>query len=99
MTIMTDSKTVKLTVQEAINEADVGRNIALIPWRVIDSLNLSGGNATGIDADAPCAIRMTGTGSPGCLPDSFLIGKLFDRKRRYYELPVADCEQREKSPP
>ncbi|MGB8219853.1 MAG: hypothetical protein WCE46_05660 [Methanoregula sp.] len=52
MTIITDSKTVKLTVQEAINEADIGRNIALLPWQVIDRLSLSGGDATGIDADA-----------------------------------------------
>ena len=69
MTIITDSNTVKLTVQEAINEAEFGRNRAIHPWRVIDRLSLSGGDATGIDVDAPCAIRMTGTGSPGCLPD------------------------------
>jgi len=49
---MTDSNTVKLTVQEAINEADVGRNIAILTWRVIDRLSLSGGDAIGIDADA-----------------------------------------------
>jgi len=44
----TDSKTVKLTVQEAIN--DVGRIIAILPWRVIDRLSLSG-EETGIDAE------------------------------------------------
>jgi transitional endoplasmic reticulum ATPase len=49
MTIMTDSKTVKLTVQEAINEADVGRNIAILPWRVIDRLNLSSGDVIEIE--------------------------------------------------
>ena len=52
MTITTDSKTLKLTEQEAINEADIGRNIAILPWQVIDNLNLSGGDTTRIDADA-----------------------------------------------
>ena len=46
---MTDSKGVKLTVQEAINEADVGRNIAILPWRVIDRLNLSSGDVIEIE--------------------------------------------------
>jgi transitional endoplasmic reticulum ATPase len=46
---MTDPKGVKLTVQEAINEADVGRNIAILPWRVIDRLNLSSGDVIEIE--------------------------------------------------
>jgi hypothetical protein len=49
---MTDSKGVKLTGQEAVSE-DIGRNIAILPWQVIDRVSLSGGDATGIDADAP----------------------------------------------
>ena len=63
MTITTDSKTLKLTEQEAINEADIGRNIAILPWQVIDNLNLSGGDTTRIDADALSAIRLMGKGS------------------------------------
>ncbi len=39
---MTDSKGVKLTVKEAVSNEEVGRNIALLPWQVIDRLNLSG---------------------------------------------------------
>jgi len=38
---MTDSKGVKLTVQEAMSE-DIGRNTGILPWRVIDRLNVSG---------------------------------------------------------
>jgi len=42
---------------------------------------------------------MTGTGSlPVFTGPAFRIAKLFDRKKRYYELPVADNEQRKKPP-
>ena len=43
------------------------------------------------------AIRTTGMEPPPVFtgPD-FRIAKLFDRMKRYYELPVADYEQREK---
>jgi transitional endoplasmic reticulum ATPase len=46
---MTDNKSVKLTVQEAVSNEDVGRNIAILPWRVIDRLNLSSGDVIGIE--------------------------------------------------
>ncbi|HNX18469.1 MAG TPA: CDC48 family AAA ATPase [Methanoregula sp.] len=46
---MTDNKGVKLTVQEALSNEDVGRNIAILPWRVIDRLNLSSGDVIEIE--------------------------------------------------
>jgi len=46
---MTDTKGVKLTVQEAVSEEDVGRNIAILPWRVIDRLSLSSGDVIEIE--------------------------------------------------
>jgi transitional endoplasmic reticulum ATPase len=46
---MTDNKGVKLTVQEAVSNEDVGRNIAILPWRVIDRLNLSSGDVIEIE--------------------------------------------------
>ena len=39
---MTDSTDVKLTVRKAVNEGNPGRSIALLPWRVIDRLNVPG---------------------------------------------------------
>jgi len=39
---MTDNNGVKLTVQEALSNEDVSRNM-ILPWRVIDRLNLPGG--------------------------------------------------------
>jgi hypothetical protein len=36
--------------------------------------------------------------APGGYRTDFRIAKLFDRKKRYYELPVADNEQRNKPP-
>ena len=64
MTITTDSTTVNLTVQEAINEAEIGHNAAILHWRVIDRLSRSGGDATGIDGpDKTCGIA-----SPGHIP-------------------------------
>ena len=64
MTITTDSTTVKLTEQEAINEAEVGRNMAILHWRVINRLSRSGGDTTGIeDLDKTCGIA-----SPGHVP-------------------------------
>jgi transitional endoplasmic reticulum ATPase len=41
---MTDTKSVKLTVQEALSNENVCRNITELPWRVIDRLNLSSGD-------------------------------------------------------
>jgi hypothetical protein len=46
---MTDNKGVKLTVQETVSNEDVGRNIAILPWRVTDRLNLSSGDVIGIE--------------------------------------------------
>ena len=46
---MTDNKGVKLTVQEAVSNEDVGRNIAILRWRVIDRLNLSSGEVIEIE--------------------------------------------------
>ncbi|HVP95515.1 hypothetical protein [Methanoregula sp.] len=45
---MTDSKGVKLTVEGLSNEYP-GRNIAILPWRVIDRLNVSGGDVIEIE--------------------------------------------------
>jgi len=44
MTIITDTKGVKLTVQEALINENVGRDLATLPWRVIDRLHMSGGD-------------------------------------------------------
>lgn len=64
MTITTDSTTEKLAEQEAINEAEIGRNRAILHWRVINRLSRSGGDATGIDGlDTICGIA-----SPGHAP-------------------------------
>jgi len=64
MTITTDFTTVNMTGQEAINEAEVGGNRAILHWRVIDRLSRSGGDATGIeDPDTTCGIE-----SPGHIP-------------------------------
>jgi len=64
MTITTDSTTVNLTEQEAINEAEIGGNRAILHWRVIDRLSRSGGDAAGIDdLDTTCGIA-----SPGHTP-------------------------------
>jgi len=46
---MTDNKSVKQTVHEAVSNEDVGRNIAILPWRVIDRLNLSSGDVIEIE--------------------------------------------------
>jgi hypothetical protein len=57
MTITTDSTTEKLAEQEAINEAEIGRNRAILHWRVINRLSRSGGDATGIDdPDKTCVV-------------------------------------------
>ncbi|MGA2162441.1 MAG: hypothetical protein ABSG28_09670 [Methanoregula sp.] len=55
---MTDNKGVKLTVQEALNNEGAGRrHSATLPWRVIDRLNLSGGDVIAIeDLNTTCAI-------------------------------------------
>ncbi|MFA6363879.1 hypothetical protein [Methanoregula sp.] len=55
---MTDNKGIKLTVQEALNNEDAGRRtIATLPWRVIDRLNLSGGDVIGREGqNKTCAI-------------------------------------------
>jgi hypothetical protein len=46
---MTDNNGVNLTVQEAVSNEDVGhRNIAILPWQVIDRLNLSAGMRPGL---------------------------------------------------
>jgi hypothetical protein len=66
MTITTDSTTVNLTEQEAINEAEIGHNTAILHWRVINRLSRSGGDATGIEGlDKTCGIA-----TPGHAPDS-----------------------------
>ena len=46
---MTDNKGVKLTVQEAVSNEDIGRNIAILPWQVIDRLNLSSSDVIEIE--------------------------------------------------
>jgi hypothetical protein len=64
MTITTDSTTVNLTEQEAINEAEIGHNTAILHWRVINRLSRSDGDVTGIDGlDTTCGIA-----SPGHVP-------------------------------
>jgi len=64
MTITTDSTTVKLTEQEAINEAEFGRNMSILHWRVINRLSRSDGDTTGIeDLD-----KTSGIASPGHAP-------------------------------
>jgi hypothetical protein len=69
MTITTDSTTVNLTGQEAINEAGTGRNRAILHWRVIDRLSRSGGDADGLDSlDATCGIESPGH-TPATAPD------------------------------
>jgi hypothetical protein len=54
---MTDSNDVKLTVREAVNNDDVRRKSAILPWRVIGRLNVPGGDAIGIEGlDETCAL-------------------------------------------
>jgi hypothetical protein len=80
MTITTDSTTVNLTGQEAINEAEIGHNTAILHWRVINRLSRSGGDATGIDGlDTTCGIASHGitrvfTGQTSSLV-SYLTGR------------------------
>jgi hypothetical protein len=64
MTITTDSTTVNLAEQEAINEAETGHNAAILHWRVIDRFSRSGGDAAGIDDPDPTF----GIASPGHAP-------------------------------
>jgi hypothetical protein len=64
MTITTDSTTVNLTEQEAINEAEIGHNTAILHWRVINRLSRSGGDAAGIDG----LDTTSGIASPGHVP-------------------------------
>ncbi|MGD0534402.1 MAG: hypothetical protein ABR999_03035 [Methanoregula sp.] len=61
---MTDNKGVKLTAQEALNNEDVGRNIATLPWRVIDRRILSGRGVIGIeDLNTACTITYPSQGT------------------------------------
>jgi len=70
MTITTDFTTVNLAGQEAINEAEVGRNKAILHWRVIDRITRSGQDAAGIDGpDTACGIESPGP-VPAFAPDS-----------------------------
>jgi hypothetical protein len=60
---MTDNKGVKLTVQEAVSEGIV-RNIAILPWRVIDRLNLSSG-----DMETPTPVQCRPAGAKVKVPE------------------------------
>ncbi len=60
---MTDSTGMKLTEQEAVNE-DIVRNIAILPWQVIDRLNLSGG-----DMETPTPVRCRSAGAKVKVPE------------------------------
>jgi hypothetical protein len=69
MTITTDSTTINLAEQEAINEAETGHNAAILHWRVIDRFSRSGGDTAGIgDPDPTCGIASPGH-APATAPD------------------------------